>query len=514
MIDSMPSEQTQKVNQNVRPRMLRYPNWAFTVVLIVFLASFHAVLVDLFHKWYAQDLTGTYSHGLLVAVIVLYLLYKITLSHRNEFVYQPSVTGLVLLTGSQLALFAATLMEISFLQHILFVISLFVLVWSVYSYRTAKLYLLPAILFSLTFPVWGDLAQYLQQLSIFSTNLLLSLTGLPYYREQAFFHFPVGIIEIAPECAGLQQLLVSVIIGLLFSVQHRLRLFDLVKTLVYISILSILLNTIRILIIMAVGYFTKMESSLISQHILLGWVIYGLGIYLFLFLYSRKNFKTEDASDDSETHEIRQVPLNSWHVVFIPIVLVLVILPWATVAAVTARVNHAPLPPVKLAIKQADWHEEQNSWDINWRPAYPESDVVTRRVYRRDGIRIYAYVLTYSRLNAAAKPLNMVNTAYDPKHWKLLKQSLLSTTSPRDGQSQVRLDNLISANGERLAVLRYYRVNGHVVDSLLKAKLAILTGLLHFRYKIDVIYLATRMGQTGNGQQYLVDLYHALDLSE
>jgi len=494
--------------------MLRYPNWAFTVVLIAFLASYHAVLADLFHKWYAQDLTGTYSHGLLVAVIVLYLLYKITLTHGKGFVYRPSVMGLVLLTGSQLALFAATLMEINFMQHILFLTSLIALVWSVYSYRTAKLYILPAILFSLTFPVWGDLAQYLQQVAIFTTNLLLSLTGLPYYHEQAFFHFPVGIIEIAPECAGLQQLLVSLIIGLLFSVQYQLRTYDLIKTLVYISVLSILLNTIRILIIMAVGYFTKMESSLISQHILLGWVIYGIGIYLFLFLYSRKKFRTEDASAVTETHETSQEPINSWRVVFLPILLVLVIFPWAIVAAVTARVNHAPLAPVNLAIEQADWHEEQNSWDINWRPAYPQSEVVTRRIYRRDGARIYAYVLTYSRLNAAAKPLNMVNTAYEPKHWKLLKQSLLSTTSREGGQKKVRLDNLISANGERLAVLSYYRVNGHVVDSLLKAKLAILAGLLHFQYKIQVICLATRMAPTGNGQQYLVDLYHALDLSD
>jgi len=505
-------EQTQIQANIMVTGATRFTNWLLLAFLLLFVLLYNPILLDLFSKWFAQDLSGTYSHGLLVAVIVLYLIYKSTSSHQEFFSFQPNITGFILLLCAQLGLFAALLAEISFVQHILFVCSLLSIVWAAYSYKMVKLYILPAVLFFMTFPVWGDLAQYLQQVSIFSTNLLLSLTGLPYYREQAFFHFPVGIIEIAPECAGLQQLLVSIIIGLLFSYQHNLRLSDTVKTLIYISIVSILVNTIRIIIIMAVGYFTKMESSLISQHILLGWIIYGIGIFLFLLIYSRKKFKSHEM-DTARVPNVNMSALPTGKAFFgLSFLLMVIIMPSAVVHAYKYQINQRPLPAVKLELGDSTWVKSGQTWNIDWLPNYPPADISTRDIVSGENSQVYIYALTYSRLKAAVKPLNMVNTAYQPKVWRLINQSKLNLPASNGAQQQAKLDYLISKRGERLAVLSYYRVNGHVVDSLFKAKSEILSGLLRLHYRVDVVFLVTRFIPDDNdkARQRLTDVYRQL----
>ncbi|MEJ2393137.1 MAG: exosortase, partial [Gammaproteobacteria bacterium] len=241
---------------------------------------------DLFHKWYAQDLTGPYSHGLLVACIVAYIVYKKIVQLRPGLSANPSYAGLIFLAGSVFVLFLSLISGVNFLQHIALLSALFFIIWFAYSFNIARQFILPVILLSLTFPIWDGAEYFLQVITIHTTSFLLDLTGVPFYRDGPFFHFASGVIEIAPECAGYQQMLVSMIIGLLFSYQHHLRIVDIIKTLFYLSVAAIVINTIRIIVIMVVGYYTKMESSLITKHLLLGWIIYGIGIFIFLYFYS------------------------------------------------------------------------------------------------------------------------------------------------------------------------------------------------------------------------------------
>lgn len=506
---------TQEVNLDNKVNIFatNYFNIFVLILSVFFLVINHDVLRDLYHKWYAQELTGAYSHGLLVAVIVLYLLYKKIQNIKSYLKIKPSVIGFIILLGSQALLLASDISGINFLQHILLVVSLLALVWSLYSYRVAKEFFLPAVLFSLTFPVWGDAELPLQKISVFLTNLLLSVTGLPYYHEQAFFHFPNGIIEIAPECAGLQQLLVSLIIGLLFSAQRNLRILDTIKTLIYISLASVLINSIRILIIMFVGYFTKMESSLISQHVILGWIVFGIGIYVFLFFYSRRKFKSApDAGTlDPGMHAARLTNVQRY--TYLTALVIVILLPSLLMASVTSKINNRDVTPVSYTITLDEWKKASDTLNINWKPEYPPGDSLAVGEYVKQNRTIYVYVSKYARLKEDVEPVNMENKPYDHNNWSQYAREAIRVRNPEGHLDKVLLDRLTSKSNEHLEVLTYYLINGHVADTLIKAKLLTLLGFLKLKYDIKVVCLAIKSDSENTGSQAaLIDLYKNLTI--
>ena len=499
---------------NIRKMYLaEYINPGVIILSILYLVINHDVLYDLFQKWSAQNFNGTYSHGPLVALIVVYVIFKIIQKLKDNLKVQPSILGLFALLGSQGLLFISSLADVNFLQHLLIVISLVAIVWSIYSYGVAKLFIMPATLFIMSFPVWGDAAKPLQKVAIFFTNIFLSFTWLPYYREQALFYFPNGVIEIAPECAGLQQLLVSLIIGLLFSMQNKLRLLDAIKTLVYISLASIFINTIRIIIIMFVGYYTKMESSLITKHILLGWVIYGIGIYVFLYFYSRVTFKSNlDAGDAGFQYPSIKIAKNQSAIYFLA-VLVLILMPNALIALITHKINAREINPIRYSITAADWKKTSNTLNIDWKPAYPVGDSLAVGEYSNNKAMIYLYISQYSQLSRSVEPANMLNRPYNKDQWSLHKHEILPVHTLDGHSDQVILDSLTSRNNEHLLVLNYYLVNGIVTDSLVHTKLAILFGVLKLKYDTKVICLAIKSDSNVEASKAaLIDFYKALKI--
>lgn len=482
-----------------------YFNVAILALLFCMLGLNYQILLDLFHKWYAQDLTGTYSHGLLVAIIVIYLVYRKLLEIRPGLSPSPSSIGFAVLLGSQGLLFLALLINVNFVQHIMLVVSLISIVWAAYSWQVAKQFVPAALLFSLSFPVWGDAAYPLQKVAIFTTTALLNLTWLPYYHEGALFHFPNGIIEIAPECAGLQQLLVSLIIGLLFSLQHHLQMRDIVKTLIYISLSAVLINTIRIIIIMIVGYYTKMESALITKHVLLGWVIYGIGIYIFLYFYARKKFQNSDTavSQESSIYTVTSRRCGG----LMAFLLVIVLFPSILNASVTRSINARAVQPVDYVITSSNWHKISDRIPNDWKPDFPPGDNVVTATYESGSGDVYLYISNYSRLQDDIEPINMDNTSYNADNWLVKKNEILSI-----GSTNVRFEQLVSKSGRSMDVFSYFIVNGKHVVNLREAKLATLFGMLRLNYDIKVVCLAVPATPGNTGENVLRQFYQALQI--
>lgn len=465
-------------------------NMILLISSVVFLLVNNDVLVDLFNKWYAQELTGFYSHGLLVAVIVIYIIYTTITKNRHMFVPNFSLLGAIIFIASQFLFLISKLAGVNFLEHILLVTSLLGFIWSVYSFHVTKLFLLPAILFSLSFPIWGDLAPHLQKVAIFVTNILLSLTGLPYFREQALFHFPNGVFEVARECAGLQQLLVAWIIGLLFSMQYKLHIKDILKTIVYISIASIIINAIRIIIIMYIGYYTKMESSLIHEHIFLGWIIFGIGIQTFLFLYSKRNFiqKPENPNDDGQSANIGSS--KNAVTIYISILILLLMLPDLSELFILKMLNSKALHAQTHIDVSGAWEKQSDTLSLDWSPNYPRGDNVITGVYRNQNDEVNLSIISYARIDGKTEPINMSNKSYNPQVWTLIHNEEIPVSIGSEHGHGVTFDYLTSKNNKKIGIISYYVINGKKVDNLIKAKIEMIFGFFKLQYDIKIVCIA------------------------
>lgn len=465
-------------------------HFAFLILACLLLLLNWRTILDLFDKWYDHDLAGTYSHGLLVLFITIYLVVLRIRQNKSSFsLITPSNTGLLFFACSQAILFVAILAGVNFVQHIALLFSLLTLVWALYSFNASKLFVRPALLLLLTFPLWGSLEYPLQNLTVLITDLILKITDVPYYRTGAYFHFPSGIIEIAPECAGLQQLLVSLVIGLIFSLQRELPMRDTVKMLIYISIAALLINVLRIIVIMIVGYYTAMESSLITKHLVLGWVIYGVGIYAFLYFYSKKKFTfhaTHGGASDLDK------PLKIKFISVYIIVFVLIIFPTLTGKMITDYINNRrAIKSLNLKVIDSQWHQQLHAFPVYWKPSFPRGDEIITTTYTKNDANVYLYENRFFRIDEDIEPVNMVNTVYNPKVWNVNQVEKISVVDAKGKHDNVYLNVLDSRSHGKLVVLSFYVINGSLVTSLPQAKIATLLGLLRLKYDTRVVCLAT-----------------------
>lgn len=463
--------------------------------VLLFLGVNIPVLGDLYRKWYAQDLTGPYAHGLLVAAIVVYMVVRKIIASRSSLEPAPSILGILLLVVSQLVMFLAKLADINFIQYLAVISTLLCLIWATYSFRYARQFIIPSVLMLFTLPVWGVIEPPLQEISIFMTNAVLTMAGIPYYLEGTYFHFASGVIQIAPECAGMQQMLVSMIIGLLFSEQHHLRLRDTVKTLVYLAIAAIMINTIRIIIVMVVGYYTKMESSLITKHLLLGWIIYGIGIFGFLYFYSGRRFLHGVSELKNNIRTMEPGIFNGRFYTLFTLLVFLTLFPTVANHALISKASNYKVKDVDFRQKDARWQMLSQQILINWHPDYPRGDARYTATFSKDGNDVYVYINTYKRIKDDIDPVNMDNTVYNRSNWRLRDRSLSVFTTPNAGSVAVNLDTVDSNTSQPLLILSFYVIDGHVTVNLAKAKLYTMFGLLRGRYEIKQVALATVIQQ-------------------
>ena len=225
---------------------------------------------------------GTYSHAYFIPFIVAYLFYAADKKGKFKLRQQLSLPWLAITVIAGMLLFMSTNAQLSigyWLSYLILIISitfcLFEFNWRI---LFANLFLLFVV------PLWGVLTIPLQSLAVTAVSFMMRLTGISILVEPPFIHIPEGIFEIAYGCSGLRYVLVSMVIS---SIYIFLFISKLQKALIFIVVAlsgALLTNWIRITLLILIGHWTDMTSSLVYDHNNFGWYIYAPFMILLFFL--------------------------------------------------------------------------------------------------------------------------------------------------------------------------------------------------------------------------------------
>ena len=228
---------------------------------------------------------GTYSHAYFIPFIVAYLFYVADKKGKLKLRQQLSLPWLAITIVASALLFASTNAQISmgyWLSYLMLISSiifcLFKFNWRILS---ANLFLLFII------PLWGVLTVPLQSLAVTAVSFIMRLTGISILVEPPLIHIPEGVFEIAYGCSGLRYVLVSMVISGLYIF---LFISKPQKALIFVTAAlfgALLTNWIRITLLILIGHWTDMTSSLIEDHNDFGWYIYAPFMILLFFLGGR-----------------------------------------------------------------------------------------------------------------------------------------------------------------------------------------------------------------------------------
>ena len=236
---------------------------------------------------------GTYSHAYLIPIISLYLFYILQKAGKLAFREQISVTAISIFIVSCLALFVTSNAQIS-LGYWCSILA--VAVFSINMlYKFNGYIAFPSIFFIFVLPVWGVLTTTLQNISVKAVTFLMSFTGIPTFVDGQFITIPAGVFEIAGGCSGLRYIIVSLAISSLFIFLYINNAKKAVGFFLFAILGALITNWLRITLLILIGEYTNMESSLMEDHNTFGWYLF-MPFMVLLFWWGNKNADSDLAA--------------------------------------------------------------------------------------------------------------------------------------------------------------------------------------------------------------------------
>jgi exosortase len=168
-------------------------------------------------------------------------------------------------------------------QQFMLPVSLWCDVFALAGWPIARVLLLPIALQYFGMPVWDLLINLLQAATVTTVQVVLRLMQIPAWFQRNHIHLPDGILTVADSCSGLNLLLAILLIATLqsemgrYDTRRRFALFAIA------AMIGILDNWIRVVALILIGYYSKMQNPLIYDHASFGWWIYAASLIPFFW---------------------------------------------------------------------------------------------------------------------------------------------------------------------------------------------------------------------------------------
>jgi EpsI family protein len=225
-----------------------------------------------------------YQHGFLIVPIVLGWIAR-ELWRGAAHDCRPSWTAALLLAPVLLAWIVAVRGGIDIAHQLLWPVLLALSAWAVAGSHVARR-VAPAIaLLYAAIPVWDYGVPVLQRLSIFFSEHILGLLGVPATVSEFHVTIPEGTFAIIEGCSGKRYFVVTLAMAYLAIAINHLRGWRALLFLAFSVLLSMLANWIRIVIVIYAGHVSNMQSYLVvNEHETLGNALFLVLIAVVLLL--------------------------------------------------------------------------------------------------------------------------------------------------------------------------------------------------------------------------------------
>ena len=242
-----------------------------TLLTICIFTAFFDTILSYNERWDAN--AESYSHGYLSVLIALYLVFLAIPKIHNQRI-TTSIAGFVLLFMTNLLWLIGHATQVLFFQQISVPAIVWLTVMAISGWNTAKLFLLPVLIVYLCIPVWEGLIPLLQYLAVEVTKIFLSIFNLNIFVEGNMINTSQGQFVVSSGCSGLNYFLVANTLAIFMIQLNELKAKQAIVVIFMTVILSLVSNWVRITLLVLIGHYTKMQSSLMEDHEIFGWITF------------------------------------------------------------------------------------------------------------------------------------------------------------------------------------------------------------------------------------------------
>ncbi len=259
----------------------RHLQW-FGLLLVVWAGCFWQTLWSMVEIWSRSD---TFAHGFLIFPISIFLIWQ-----KRQLLQQIPVTtaplALIPLFLMVSGWFLGEAVDANVIKQLAVVLILPALVLLCFGWKMLLQLSFPLAYLLFAVPMGEAMVPVLQNITADIVVAALQLTQIPVYREGFYISTPQGNFLVAEACSGIRYLIASVALGTLYAyLTYRSRTKQLIFAFVSV-ILPIIANGVRAYGIVLIAHFSGMKYAVGVDHLIYGWLFFGLLIFLMFYIGS------------------------------------------------------------------------------------------------------------------------------------------------------------------------------------------------------------------------------------
>lgn len=359
--------------------------------------------------------SNTFAHGYLIVPISLYMLWT-----RREVISQsvprPDFRrSWILLFPLSLWLIAG-IVDVQVVLQGALVLLVILSIWILVGWSTLYAMAFPLAYLFFTVPFGEFLIPSLMDYTAWFVIRSLELFSIPVYSDGRFITIPTGQWEVASACSGIRFLIASIALGCLYAYLNYQSLW---KRALFIGLsvaIPIVANWIRALGIVMIGHFSGMEYAVGADHLIYGWVFFGI---VMLLLFWAGTFWQHEVpiKVQAEGFQGKGSTAREYFTAAITVLLIsasfMVFQKWAT-----ERTSINPEYQLVLPSEIGHWQRDPVWNDEKWKPDYAGATATMSARYYSEKGKVDIYIIDYSSEGQGRELINSQNNLFD-ESWVL-----------------------------------------------------------------------------------------------
>ncbi|WP_374487585.1 exosortase A [Zoogloea sp.] len=451
----------------MNPRVRIYLSMAAVLVAVVFL--FRETAFEVFGIWWRSD---TFAHGLLVLPISAGLAWRAR-GRLEGLTPRPSLRALIPLSVAALGWLLGAMANAASVTHFFLALILMSAEVAVLGGQISRVLAFPLLFILFGVPIGEFLLPIMMDYTAEFTVSAVRASGVPVYQEGLHFVVPNGRWSVVEACSGVRYLIASLMVGTLYayltyrSLKRRV-LFVLVALLV-----PVLANWLRAYMIVMLGYLSGNRIATGVDHLIYGWVFFGVVI---LLMFSVGGRWREDLDPEPACLPLQpRAPLSrgaAWARVAAVAVL-LAALPWLG-HRLELQGDASRVPTFAALQPQSPWALASGNFS-GFKPSFEGFRSEQRLEYVNGSAQVGLYVAVYGQQSQGHELVHFRNMLLSP-HDRVYSRRKV-TSGPDSGHGHW-LESVISGKNEIVLTWSGYWIDGHLLTNEYLAKALLLRARL------------------------------------
>lgn len=418
-------------------------------IILVIPALFYQTTLAMAEVWWINE---TFTHGFLIFPITLWLIWE-KKDHLSKLAPAPEPLLLIITLLLSCLWLVSALVDIKAVMQLCMISIILTLIWAILG-RTIFFYLLfPFLFLYFAVPLGQGLIPPLMEFTANATVFLIKLTGIPIYQNGLNFILPSGSWSVVEECSGVRYLIASLTLGIVYAYLNYASLKKRLIFIVFCIITPIFANSLRAFIIVMLGHFSDMKIAVGADHLLYGWVFFG--IVIFAIFYIGSFWRDSKSAFDKkapvlETHQPK--PYSAAYLMIGLVVISLFQLLFYQLQSHTVNSQHTAVAIAKID-HYGPWRQQSINTPI-WSPIFHQPDLTLSDLYASSQGKVQLDIGYFHAQRDGSEAVSSNNKLVNPYggDWKIISSSVVNT-----GEFPV-LETTIFRADEQLLTWQWYRM--------------------------------------------------------